>query len=340
MKRFFLFCAAVAVLSCSSSLLAATPAARLVQKNADWFQSDEGKATLDCVLTWQSEYGDWPKNKDTTKQPYSGDRAKISGTFDNGATSGELRALARAVRFTDEEKYRTAFLRGFDHILKAQYPNGGWPQYFPLSKKYHRHITFNDGTMVSLMEFLQDAVQHEDFAFLDQQRREFAKSAVARGIHCILRCQVKQKGKTTVWCAQHDEITLQPATARSYELPSLSGGESAGILLFLMNLKEPSKDVIGAVESGVAWYDSVKITGAKYKRRSELPNLIDDSASPIWARFYELETNRPFFCGRDGVKKYDISEIEAERRGGYSWYGNWGEKVARAYAKWPYRYSN
>ena len=27
----------------------------------------------------------------------------------------------------------------------------------------------------------------------------------------------------------------------------------------------------------------------------------------LWARFYELETNRPFFCDRDGIKKYDIS---------------------------------
>jgi pectate lyase len=40
------------------------------------------------------------------------------------------------------------------------------------------------------------------------------------------------------------------------------------------------------------------------------------------------------FSGRDGVKKYDNSEIESERRNGYSWYGTWGEAVARRHAEW------
>ena len=70
------------------------------------------------------------------------------------------------------------------------------------------------------------------------------------------------------------------------------------------------------------------------KSNGERKLIKDPSAPPIWARFYEVETNRPFFCGRDGVVKYDISEIEAERRNGYAWYGNWGEKVASTYAKW------
>ena len=39
-------------------------------------------------------------------------------------------------------------------------------------------------------------------------------------------------------------------------------------------------------------------------------------------RFYEIGTNRPFFCGRDGIKKYSLAEIENERRTGYSWYGD------------------
>jgi pectate lyase len=71
------------------------------------------------------------------------------------------------------------------------------------------------------------------------------------------------------------------------------------------------------------------------KKDGERLVIKDASAPVIWARFYEIETNRPIFCGRDGLIKYDISQIEAERRNGYAWYGNWGEKVARAYAEWP-----
>ena len=43
-------------------------------------------------------------------------------------------------------------------------------------------------------------------------------------------------------------------------------------------------------------------------------------APPLWARFYELGTNRPMFCGRDSIVKYSMAEIEYERRNGYSWY--------------------
>ncbi|MHC1766706.1 MAG: pectate lyase [Verrucomicrobiia bacterium] len=57
----------------------------------------------------------------------------------------------------------------------------------------------------------------------------------------------------------------------------------------------------------------------------------DPSAPPLWARFYEIKSNRPFFCDRDGVVKYEVEEIGGERRKGYSWYSNTGEKVAKAY---------
>jgi hypothetical protein len=46
---------------------------------------------------------------------------------------------------------------------------------------------------------------------------------------------------------------------------------------------------------------------------------------------------RPIFAGRDGIVKYRMSEIEQERRGGYAWYGNWGEAVLAEYKKWQGR---
>lgn len=314
------------------------PAENLTKKPDRWFSSDEGRNTMNCILSWQSEHGDWPKNKDTTSAKYTGDRAKLKGTFDNGATIGELRALAHAFRVTADTRYEQAFFKGFDHILQAQYPNGGWPQYFPLSQKYHRHITFNDGSMIRIMEFLRDAATSEDFAFLDDDRRAAAAKAIDRGIDCIVKCQVVVPGKPTVWCAQHDEVTLAPANARSYELASLSGAESAGILKYLMSLEKPTPAVVHAVRNGLAWFESARIDGFRYKRSGSEPNLIaDPSGRPLWARFYEIQTNRPFFCDRDGVVKYDIEELEAERRGGYAWYGNWGENIIKAYSNWPHR---
>jgi pectate lyase len=293
---------------------------------------------MDCILSWQTDHGDWPKNKDTTTEPYKGVRSKLVGTFDNGATTGELRALARAFKATGDVRYEKAFLKGFDHILRAQYENGGWPQYFPLRKGYYTHITFNDNCMVRLLEFLRDSGTAEECKFLDRERRDAARKAIERGIECIVKCQVVVNGTRTVWCAQHDEATLAPTNARTYELASLSGSESSGILKFLMTIEKPSPEIILAVRAGVAWFESAKLKGLRVEKINGDRQVIqDDTAAPVWARFYEIESNRPSFCDRDGVPKYALKDIGSERRNGYAWYGNWGESLAKAYADWPHR---
>lgn len=328
----------VLLLLSNSPLEAGSPAEDLLRKPAAWFHSDEGRKVLQCVLSWQTSHGDWPKNLDTTSEPFSATSAKPPGTFDNNATTGELRLLAKAFRITGDQRYRSAFLAGFDHIVIAQYDNGGWPQFYPLNKKYNRYITFNDWSMIRLMKFLQDCDQKNDFAWLDANRKRQARSAVELGIDCIVKCQVKVNGELTVWCAQHDEVTLAPVAARSFELASLSGAESAGILTFLMEIDNPTPEVIEAVNAGAAWFARSKIEGFRYVTIDGERGLINDSSDgPLWPRFYELETNRPIFAGRDGVKKYSLDQIERERRNGYAWYGTWGRDVAQAYANWPFR---
>jgi PelA/Pel-15E family pectate lyase len=306
----------------------------LAGKPDDWFRSDEGRSTLSTVLSWQSPQGSWPKNKDTTTRPYTDKREKLEGTFDNKATTGELRLLAHAFQATGDATYRDAFLKGYDHVLAAQYPNGGWPQYYPPGKGYARHVTFNDGSMVRLLELLRSS---QDYGFLNADRKQKAADAFDRGITCILKCQVIINGKPTVWCAQHDEVTFAPAKARAYELPSLSGGESAGILRFLMTLDKPSPEIVLTVEAGVLWFESSKLTGIRFERTNGGRVISDPSAKPLWARFYDLETGKPFFCDRDGIKKATLAEIGEERRSGYAWYGPWGESVLREYGKWEYR---
>ncbi len=67
----------------------------------------------------------------------------------------------------------------------------------------------------------------------------------------------------------------------------------------------------------------------------------DASAPPIWARFYEIGTNRPIFSGRDGVVKATLAEIEFERRANYNWYGDWpAELLAKDYPAWKKRISS
>ena len=78
-----------------------------------------------------AESGGWPKNIDSTKGPVDRtiDKGNL-GSFDNNATYGEMRLLARAYNATHDERYHDAFNRGLEFVLRAQYPTGGWPQRF------------------------------------------------------------------------------------------------------------------------------------------------------------------------------------------------------------------
>ena len=102
---------------------------------------------------------------------------------------------------------------------------------------------------------------------------------------------MNKNDQLTVWCAQHDEITLDPAWARAYEPPSLSGSESVGILIYLMSITNSSPEIINAVESGIAWFKEVAIEGVRLDKiknpdgRTERILTPDDDAPLLWARF-------------------------------------------------------
>lgn len=142
-------------------------------------------------------------------------------------------------------------------------------------------------------------------------------------------------GTPTVWGQQHDEVTYEPCAARAFEPVALSAGESTGVLTLLMSIERPSPAIIRAVETGVAWYEAVKIEGIRIERTpDDRTVVVAPDAEPIWARFYEIGTNRPIFVGRDAVIRYRLSEIDKERRGGYNWYDYWGKPALDQYEAW------
>jgi PelA/Pel-15E family pectate lyase len=231
---------------------------------------------------------------------------------------------------TREARFLTGLSAGLRYLLEAQYPNGGWPQYYPLRDDYSRHITFNDDAMIRVMDLLREVAQaRPPFAVIDQETRGRAAGAVSRGIQLVLNAQVKVNGQITAWCAQHDEITLQPCGARTYELPSLSGRESVEIVRFLMSIDRPSPEIVRAIEAAIKWFQASIIKGWRLERKLDpsLPRgfdyilVADATAAPIWARFYDIATNTPLYVGRDGVIKKQLADIEYERRTGYAYLG-------------------
>ncbi len=319
----------------------------ILQQPAAWYASAEAAAVATSVRAYQTPEGGWPKNRDMLAPPDAAFLAETkfdhrAPTLDNDATTTQIELLARVAIAQADPASQAAVLPGLDYLLAAQYANGGWPQYYPLIKGYYTHITFNDDTMAEVLGLLRAVAQGAPrYAFVDEARRARAAAAVERGIACILRCQVRQAGRLTAWCAQHDETTFAPAWARHFEPPSLSGSESVGLVKFLMGTEHPSPEIIAAVEGAVAWFKEVPVRGLRVEDftgsdgRPDCRAVADPTAPPLWARFYELGTNRPIFTGRDKIIHYDFNLIERERRTGYGYFGDWpAGLLAKDYPRW------
>jgi PelA/Pel-15E family pectate lyase len=305
-----------------------------------WFRGAEARRTADAIVSFQTPSGGWSKRLDFTRPRQPGESFSAEqrwtwvGTLDNGATAEQMRFLAGILRAHDEPAYRAAFLRGMEYLLAAQQPTGCWPQAYPLMGGYHDAATFNDDAGVNALRVLRGAARGEH-AWVPEEVRARAAASVERGVGCILATQIEVGGRKTAWGAQHDPITFAPVQARAYEHASLSGRESAAILNFLMEIEAPPPAVREAVNAAAAWFRETAVTGQRYVPRGDLTP--DPAAEPIWARFYEIGTNRPIFSDRDGVVRYALSEIGDERRTGYLWYTDEPATSLRRYERWVRR---
>lgn len=320
-------------------------------KDTIWLESDEAKVVAENVLLYQRDIGGWPKNIQMQQLLSESEKNvlivlksdPIGATTDNDATIQELGFLSKIYSVQPDERYKKAFLLGVEYILKAQYENGGWPQFYPLREGYYSRITYNDNSMVNILNFLKEIKDKTQYYSIKPSEGlvEKADRAFQKGIECILKTQYLQNGVLTAWCAQHDEVTLEPAKARSYELPSLSGGESAGIVDLLMRIENPSPEIIQSVEAAVSWFEKAKLSGIRQKiiyndegKRIEKIIVTDADAPALWARFMDLDDNAPIFSDRDGVIKKTITEIGHERRNGYGWYVEYPQQMLDRYAVW------
>ena len=222
-------------------------------------------------------------------------------------------------------------------MLASQYDNGGWPHSPPSDQGYRAHVTFMDEVMPGVLGFLRKVQAGQGaFDFIEESIRQRAAVAIAKGDRLIFDLQIKIDGTPTVWAGQYDRVTLEPVQARSYELAGLVSWESVAVVRYLMSIEEPSDEVVAAVEHAVVWFESAALHGVRvdkipvkpikfkyYTSTYDLQIVPDEQAPRLWARFYDLQTNQPFFARRDGQKVDSLAQVNRERRTGYDWYGVW-----------------
>jgi len=230
-------------------------------------------------------------------------------TLDDNITQGAIRLLMRVdreLRFQDP-KIRDAARFALDSLVKAQYPNGAWPQRynrfpdperFPVRRasypeswvrawpgaNFQGHYTFNDNSIVDVIDLMLEAARiYNDARYT---------AAAEKGGEFILLAQMPdpQPG----WAQQYDQ-DMHPAWARRFEPPSITGGESQSVMQILMVLYR---------ETGKKKYLEPLPRALDYYRRSALPATGQPSeqraracpaGTTCMARFYELKTNRPLY---------------------------------------------
>lgn len=329
-------------------------------REAAWYAGPEARHVADVILSFQTPAGGWGKNQprdgavralgqsyvsNNSGVPAEGDFDPSEawhyvGTIDNDATITETRFLAKvaaALPGAAADRYRAGAIRGLRYLLAAQYPNGGWPQVWPLEGGYHDAITLNDNAMVQVLTLMTDvSAGRGDLAVMPAGLRREAAAAAARGIDCLLQMQVTTGGRRTGWGQQHDALTLRITSARNYEPAALAAPESAAILRYLMRLPR-TPAITAAVTAGVAWLKASAIQGQAWRdpRDGQGRRLIPDPAAPpIWARFYSVDANAPVFGDRDKTLHDDVMGISAGRRGGYAWFGTGPQAALTEFAAW------
>ncbi len=335
-----------------------------LDKPGAWYASEAALLVARNILSFQTPAGGWGKNQPRDAAPRERGQAYVAdnnskratagdydlahdpqwsyvGTIDNDATITEIRFLARvAAQFPGEagEPYRQAAQRGLAYLLAAQFPNGGWPQVWPLQGGYHDAITMNDDAFVEVAELMGMVVRGEaDLGFVSPALKTAAAAAEAKALQLLLAMQIRVNGKPALWGQQHDALTLTPQSARNYEPPALSSSESARALIYLMNLPQPSPAVVAAVKGGIATLRQLavrdrawgKVDDAEGRRLVKRPG-----AGPLWARYYDAVTLQPVFGDRDKSLHDDVNDLSLERRNGYNWWGSGPSKALAAYDAW------
>ncbi|MGH9598334.1 MAG: pectate lyase [Terracidiphilus sp.] len=341
---------------------------------ASWYASADAVRIAHNVVTYQIPDGGWSKNIDMTAGPrapgnfYDSDNLNrfpdasdfdkpvdpnwhYIATLDNDATWMQIDFLARvttallaAHRDAEAAPFRASVDRGVEYLLDSQYPNGGWPQVWPLEGGYHDAITINDDAMLHAVEILHDvATGAPDFTFVPKKLARRAGPAAKRGIGCLLRLQIVEHGVKTAWAQQYDALTLEPTSARNYEMAALTSDESFPIVTFFMSLPDPTPAEVAAVDDAAAWFKKVEIYGYRFgsgnffaDRRSPEGRKLEAAAGagPIWSRYYQIGTDRPIFGDRDKTIHDNVNDLSRERRNGYSWFNKEGIAVLAQYKTW------
>ncbi len=260
------------------------------------------------ALAWgQMLEGGWDHRVDVSHlRPGSVMPERKSGrcAMDDNISQGALNFLFELDKDINEEWLSESIELGLKFILQSQFDNGAWPQWYPLRGGYHDYYTFNDNTINDCIKLMIKA--HRFYG-----KDEYLNSVRRGGDFIIL----SQMPKPHAGWAQQYSHDLRPAWARKYEPPAVCSAVTARNIRTLIDiyLYTNEKKYLTPIPVAIEWLEKSKI------------------GDNLWARMYEVGTNKPIYGDHDGKIHYTFEEISEERRRGYSWQSGFGVEGAIGY---------
>jgi len=288
---------------------------RAYQASGDRQFLDAAVAAANALVWGQLESGGWDYRVDFSP---AGERrwayrhlklASAAGrrntsTLDDNNTQAALRLLMAVDQLVKDKEIHDATVYGLAALLRAQLPRGGWPQRFFVSppqkqsyfkvvkisldgerttikapRRYAHYYTFNDNAINDCIAVLLEA--HERY------KDARCLAAAVKGGDFIIRSQLKppQAG----WAQQYTH-DVKPEWARRFEPPAVCSAVTSRNIRTLVELY---------IATGEEKYLRPIPAALEWLGRSRLPG-----ASPRWARFHELGTNRPLYFTKG---KYELT---------------------------------
>jgi PelA/Pel-15E family pectate lyase len=242
-------------------------------------------------------------------------RGKNNSSLDDGQSQSAIRLLIHvdeAQAFQHQGVHAAAEI-ALDALLKAQFPNGAFPQVWtgPIAdqpvveasypeydwrtegriKNYWDMYTLNDNVPGYVAQALIDA--HRIYG------DEKYKAAVEKLGDFLLLAQMPDP--QPAWAQQYN-YNMHPIWARKFEPAAISGGESQEVMETLMTIYRATdnRKYLEPIPRGLA-----------YLKRSLLPD-------GRLARYYELKSNKPLYMARRG-KVYELTYDDSKLPGHYGW---------------------
>lgn len=279
---------------------------------------DAAKSLMKCQLAsggWDSAFdfdpekarGYYLRSNLDAGEKEAGKR-RNSTTLDDNKTQSALLFLLEMVHepaCKDDAELKRCTKFAFDALLAAQAPIGAWPQQFsapanpalPVLKasypaewsrkfpavKYTDWYTLNDNNL--------ERVAHLLFRAYELEKDERYLAALKKLGNFFILAQMPEP--QPVWAQQYDH-DMHPVWARKFEPPSVTGNESVGAMDVLHQLWVLTGDekYLKPIQPALVWFE-----------RSKLPD-------GTYARFYELQTNKPLFFVKDTYElTYDDSNM-------------------------------